>query len=208
MDYKTLNNIKWTGHDGFLIKTKQNIIFIDPYEISDNNKADIVFITHPHYDHLSLPDLEKIRKPTTIFVTDRESAKSISGDVRVVKPGDNISVSGIEIKAVPAYNTNKNFHPKANNWLGFVINVENERIYHAGDTDLIPEMGSFTVDIALLPVSGTYVMTAVEAAEAARLIKPKVAIPMHYGSIVGSLNDTLNFKKSLEGFCEVVILER
>jgi L-ascorbate metabolism protein UlaG (beta-lactamase superfamily) len=203
-----LNNIKWLGHAGFIIKSGRNVICIDPYEVRNYDKADIILITHSHFDHCSLPDIEKIRKPSTVFITEKESAKSISGDVRTVKPGDNISVSGIEIAAVPAYNTNKTFHPKENNWLGFIIKTENEKIYHAGDTDLIPEMGSFSVDIALLPVSGTYVMTSDEAVEAAKRIKPKTAVPMHYDSIVGSVNDALKFKKSLEGFCEVVILER
>jgi L-ascorbate metabolism protein UlaG (beta-lactamase superfamily) len=208
MERKIINNIKWLGHDGFLIKTKNNVICIDPYEIGDAGKADIILITHSHFDHCSIPDISKIRKSSTVFVTDKESAASIEGDVRVVKPGDSISVSGIEIDVVPAYNINKTFHPREKNWLGFVINIENEKIYHAGDTDLIPEMGSFPVDIALLPVSGTYVMTAEEAVEAAKRIKPKTAIPMHYNSIVGSLNDALKFKKALEEFCEVVILER
>jgi len=208
MEQKILNNIKWLGHSGFLIKINQKVICIDPYEIVDYDKADIILITHSHYDHCSVPDINKIRTPSTIFFTEKESAKSLSGDVRIVKPGDNLSVSGIEIDVVPAYNTNKTFHPKANNWLGFVITIENEKIYHAGDTDLIPEMGSFPVDIALLPVSGTYVMTSDEAVEAAKRIKPKTAIPMHYGSIVGSVNDAVKFKKYLEGFCEVSILEK
>jgi L-ascorbate metabolism protein UlaG (beta-lactamase superfamily) len=208
MEQTILGNIKWLGHDGFLIKTKNNVICIDPYEIVETVKADTVLITHSHFDHCSLSDIEKIKKPSTVFITDKESAKNLSGDIRIVKPGDNIFVSGIEIDVVPAYNINKTFHPKEKSWLGFVINIENERIYHAGDTDLIPEMGSFLVDIALLPVSGTYVMTSDEAVEAAKRIKPKTAIPMHYDSIVGSLNDALKFKKALEGFCEVVILER
>jgi len=208
MEPKNLNNIKWLGHAGFLIKANQKVICIDPYEIADYDKADIILITHSHYDHCSVPDINKMRSPSTIFFTEKESAKSLSGDVRVVKPGDNLSVSGIGIEVVPAYNTNKVFHPKTNNWLGFVITIENEKIYHAGDTDLISEMGSFPVDIALLPVSGTYVMTSDEAVEAVKRIKPKAAIPMHYGSIVGSVNDAVNFKKALEGFCEVSILER
>ena len=124
----------------------------------------------------------------------------------MVQPGDKLTVSGIQIEAVPAYNTNKNFHPKQNGWLGFVLTVDGVRIYHAGDTDLIPEMDSIKADIALLPVSGTYVMTAEEAVEAAKIIKPKLVIPMHYDSIVGSADDARRFCDALAGTCEVVVL--
>ncbi|MDP2863309.1 MAG: MBL fold metallo-hydrolase [Desulfobacterales bacterium] len=203
-----LEPIKWLGHAGFSVTAGAKVIFIDPYEIGDCGKADIILITHSHYDHCSVPDINKIKTPSTVFVTEKESAAILSGDVRIVKPGDKISVSGIEIEAVPAYNINKNFHPKQNNWLGFILTIGNNKIYHAGDTDLIPEMDSFTADIALLPVSGTYVMTADEAVEAAKRIRPKIAVPMHYDAIVGSKNDAMKFKNSLEGFCEVAIMEK
>jgi L-ascorbate metabolism protein UlaG (beta-lactamase superfamily) len=145
-------------------------------------------------------------KDSTVIVTDPESADMLSGDVRVVKPGDELTIEGIKVEVVPAYNTNKNFHQKQKQWLGFIVTVDGVRIYHAGDTDLIPEMDGFEVDIALLPVSGTYVMTADEAVEAAKRIKPKAAIPMHYDAIVGTKKDAENFKKALEGICEVTIL--
>ncbi|MDQ1331887.1 MAG: fold metallo-hydrolase [Thermodesulfobacteriota bacterium] len=203
-----LEHIKWLGHAGFSITAGGKNIFIDPYETGDCGKADIILITHSHYDHCSVPDINKIKTTSTLFVTEKDSAAALSGDVRVVKPGDKVSVSGIDIEAVPAYNTNKNFHPRKNNWLGFILTAGNIKIYHAGDTDLIPEMGSFAADIALLPVSGTYVMTAEEAVEAVKLIKPKIALPMNYGAIVGSKNDAMKFKNSLEGFCEVAIMER
>ena len=117
-----------------------------------------------------------------------------------------MTISGVQIEAVPAYNIDKDFHPQKNNWLGFIITVDGVRVYHAGDTDLIPEMDTFSVDIALLPVSGVYVMTADEAIEAARRLKPGIAIPMHYDSIVGSKKDAIKFKDALEGICEVAIL--
>jgi len=202
-----LEHIKWFGHDCFSITAGGKNIFSDPYELGDCGKADIILITHSHYDHCSVPDINKIKTTSTVFVTEKDSAAALSGDVLVVKPGDKVSVSGIEIEAVPAYNINKNFHPRKNNWLGFILNAGKSKIYHAGDTDLIPEMGSITADIALLPVSGTYVMTAEEAVEAVKLIKPKIALPMHYGSIVGSINDAIKFKNSLEGLCEVAIMK-
>lgn len=206
MPHNMLKNIKWLGHSGFAINAQNKVIVIDPFQIKKAVPADIILITHSHYDHCSIEDIDKIKKPDTVIVTEAESAKKLSGNVRVVKPGDKINVSGIDIKAVEAYNTNKAFHPKTNGWLGFIITVDGIRIYHAGDTDLIPEMDKFAVDIALLPVSGTYVMTAKEAVEAAKRLKPEIAIPMHFDSIVGSKEDAVKFKKGLEGICEVKLM--
>lgn len=201
-----VKNITWLGHDGFLIKGDDRVIVIDPFQVHQCEPADIILISHEHYDHCSPEDVNKIRKDSTVIVTEAQSAKKLSGDVRVVQPGDKLTVSGIPIEAVPSYNTNKSFHPKENGWLGFIVTVDGVRIYHAGDTDRIPEMASFQVDIALLPVSGTYVMTAEEAVEAAGMIKPKVVIPMHYGAIVGSSDDAKRFREALRGTCEVVVL--
>ena len=206
MPQNMLKNIKWLGHAGFAINVQDKTIVIDPFQIKEIVPADIILITHSHYDHCSIEDIDKIKKPDTVIVTEAESAKKVSGDVRVVKPGDKINVSGVQIEAVEAYNTNKAFHPKTSGWLGFIISVDGIRIYHAGDTDLIPEMDKFAVDIALLPVSGTYVMTAEEAVEAAKRLKPEIAIPMHFDSIVGSKKDAIKFKKDLEGICEVELI--
>lgn len=206
MPQNMLKNIKWLGHSGFAINAHDKIIVIDPFQIKEIVPADIILITHSHYDHCSIEDIDKIKKPETVIVTEAESAKKLSGNVRVVKPGDKITVSGVQIKAVEAYNTNKAFHPKTNGWLGFILTVDGIRIYHAGDTDLIPEMDKFETDIALLPVSGTYVMTAEEAVEAVKRLKPEIAIPMHFDSIVGSKEDAVKFKKHLEGICEVELL--
>ena len=206
MPHSMIKNIKWLGHAGFAINALDKIIVIDPFQIKEIAPADIILITHSHYDHCSVEDINKIKKPDTVIVTEAESAKKLSGNVRIVKPGDKINVSGVQIEAVEAYNTNKAFHPKANGWLGFIITVDGIRIYHAGDTDLIPEMDKFEADIALLPVSGTYVMTADEAVEAAKRLKPEIAFPMHFDSIVGSKEDAIKFKKDLEGICEVELL--
>jgi len=201
-----LENISWLGHDSFLIKADGKTIIIDPYQIPGGEQADIILITHDHYDHCSPEDVAKIQGDTTVLVTEKASAKKLSGDVRTMQPGESLEVAGVTIEAVPAYNTNKKFHPKKNNWLGFIINVGGCRIYHAGDTDLIDEMADLKdIDIALLPVSGTYVMTAEEAVAAAMLIKPKVAIPMHYDSLVGTRQDAEHFADKLTGVCEVKI---
>lgn len=200
-------NIFWLGHDSFRIETAKTI-YIDPYQISSGPKADLILITHEHFDHCSPEDVSKIQQSGTVIVTEKDSAKKLSGDVRVIAPGESVSLDDVTVVAVPSYNTDKDFHPKTNAWLGFIVDVEGVRIYHAGDADFIPEMKDFEVDIALLPVSGTYVMTADQAVEAAVAIQPKLAIPMHYGAIVGDEGDALNFKKALEGKIEVLILPK
>jgi L-ascorbate metabolism protein UlaG (beta-lactamase superfamily) len=199
--------LTWLGHDGFRIDTAKTIYF-DPYQISDGPKADLILISHDHFDHCSPDDIAKIQQPKTVIVTEKVAAKKLKGDVRIVKPGDSIHVYDVKVEAVPSYNVDKDFHPKKNGWLGFIVEVEGVRIYHAGDTDFIPEMKEFKVDIALLPVSGTYVMTADQAIKAAIAMKPKLAIPMHYGAIVGDYNDAEKFRKALEGKVDVLILEK
>jgi len=150
----------------------------------------------------------KVQQSKSVVITEKDSAKKLKGDVRVVKPGDTLSLEGVKVEAVPSYNVDKNFHPKKNGWLGFIVEIEGVRIYHAGDTDFIPEMKDFRVDIALIPVSGTYVMTADQALKAVLAMKPKLAIPMHYGAIVGNEEDAQKFKKGLEGKVEVLILPK
>jgi L-ascorbate metabolism protein UlaG (beta-lactamase superfamily) len=208
--------LTWLGHDGFRIQNGQ-VIYIDPYQIEAGGpKADIVLVSHEHDDHCSVDDLKKITGPNTIIVAHAQSkdelAKVKAKEIKIIKPGDKVNVGDIAIEAVPAYNVNKFlkpgkvFHPKEDGKLGFVVAVKGTRIYHAGDTDHIPEMRNIRTDIALLPVSGTYVMTAQEAAEAAATINPKVAIPMHYGAIVGDARDAETFQKLVK--CEVKILPK
>jgi L-ascorbate metabolism protein UlaG (beta-lactamase superfamily) len=201
------SKIKWLGHDKFRVETQRTIYF-DPYQITGGAPADLILISHDHFDHCSPEDVAKVRGPGTVIVTESASAARLSGDVRVVKPGDSLQIGGVTVEAVPSYNTDKDFHPKANAWLGFIVEVEGVRIYHTGDSDFIPEMKDFKVDIALLPVSGTYVMTAEEAVKAALAIRPKLAIPMHYGAIVGSEQDAVRFKEALAGKIEVMILQK
>ena len=200
-----VKKIVWLGHDCFRIDAAKTI-YIDPYQISSGSEADLILITHEHFDHCSPDDVAKIQHSGSVIVTEKDSAAKLSGDVRVIKVGEFLSVEAVNIEAVAAYNTNKDFHPKSKGWLGFIVEIEGVKVYHAGDTDFIPEMKDFDVDIALLPVSGTYVMTAEEAVQAALAINPQIAIPMHYGAIVGGNQDPLNFKNALEGKVDVRIL--
>jgi L-ascorbate metabolism protein UlaG (beta-lactamase superfamily) len=199
--------IHWLGHDCFKI-ANDVIIYTDPFNVKKQDKADIILITHEHFDHCSPDDIKKIQTKDTVIVAPADCVGKLSGTVKTIKPHETITVKGITIQAVPAYNTNKQFHPKAKGWVGYIITIQNTRIYIAGDTDFIPEMKSLqNIDIALLPVSGTYVMTAEEAAQAAMAIKPNIAIPMHYGSIVGTIADAKKLEKLLQGKVEVVIKE-
>ncbi len=195
-----LENMEWLGHDTFKIESGGKVIYTDPFRLSEGlPKADLILVTHEHYDHCSPEDIAKIAKKETVIVAPGNCEGKLSGNVRMVKPGDKLTEAGVQIEAVPSYNTNKAFHPKANKWVGYIFTVEGQRIYIAGDTDHIPEMKDYRCDIALIPVSGTYVMTPEEAAQAANDIKPKVAVPMHYGSIVGTEKDAEKFKKLYNG---------
>jgi L-ascorbate metabolism protein UlaG (beta-lactamase superfamily) len=197
-----LSEIHWLGHDTFKSKGEK-VIYTDPFKIKQSDTADVILITHEHFDHCSIEDVKKLQRSDTVIVATSDCAEKLSGNVKRVKPGDKVTVKGIEIEAVPAYNIDKQFHTKDRGWVGYIFTVKGQRIYIAGDTDYIPEMKALHVDIALLPVSGTYVMTAEEAIKATLDIKPKIAIPMHYGSIVGTEKDAERFAQGLKGKVEV-----
>lgn len=207
-----LERIHWLSHDAFRIDGPQ-IIYLDPYRLGQGNpEADVILITHDHPDHCSPEDVAKIQGQDTTILTIDAAAAKLEGDVQIVKPGDSVMVKGIEVMAVPAYNVDKfrspgvAFHPKESGHVGFVVTSNGQRIYHAGDTDHIPEMADLgRIDIALLPVSGTYVMTADEAVGAAETINPRIAIPMHVGRGIGSLEDAQTFQQNAP--VEVVILK-
>ena len=206
---KVLENLHWLGHDAFLLRAGGKSIYFDPFQLGSGlPPADIICISHAHYDHCSPEDVRTIQQPSTLIVTETEAAAKLTGKIMTLAPGERREAEGIIIETVPAYNTNKQFHPQGNSWLGFILTVDGVRVYHAGDTDYIPEMKNIRADIALLPVSGTYVMTAEEAAQAAITIGPKIAVPMHYAAIVGTNDDAKRFAAALAGKVRVEILGR
>jgi len=211
---QTKADIHWLGHDSFRIEGDGLVIYIDPWRLhGDPPKADLILITHDHRDHCSPEDVAKIQQADTVIVTVAEAAAQLSGQIELVKPGDEVIVKGVPVRAVPAYNVNKfrspgiPFHPKEKNYVGFILTVEGERIYHTGDSDHIPEMASLEMDIALLPVSGTYVMTVEEAVGAAAAIQPRLAIPMHVGAGIGTEDMAEQFKARASVPVEVLPLE-
>ncbi|MGA2323174.1 MAG: MBL fold metallo-hydrolase [Sedimentisphaerales bacterium] len=198
--------LQWFGHASFKISSGSDVIYIDPWKLKDTpHDATLVLVSHSHYDHYSAEDITKVSGMTTKLVA-AEDVIQKQGKGQTLKPGQSIDVNGIKITGVPAYNLTKQFHPKSNNWLGFVIEIAGKRIYYAGDTDLTDEMKALkNIDLALLPAGGTYTMNAAEAAEATRQFKPKQAIPYHWGDIVGSQADADNFKK--DAACPVQVLK-
>jgi L-ascorbate metabolism protein UlaG (beta-lactamase superfamily) len=207
--------ITWTGHAGFKILYGNKKMYIDPYKLTKKYEnifdADIVLITHNHFDHLSIEDLKNIINERTVIVSAQECLSQLK-PLKVkesigIDPRNNVRVDDLAVEAVPAYNVNKEFHPKNDKKIGFIIEFGNDRIYHTGDSDLIPEMKDTNPTIVLIPVSGTYVMTAEEASKAVNeMINPKIAIPMHYGTIVGNKEDAVRFSE-LVTVCDTKILE-
>ena len=199
-----LDSIDWLGHSGFRIRVGRAVVYIDPYRVpEDSPPADLILVTHGHYDHFSPQDVERLSTRNTWLVGPAAVAERVSGQVHSIAPGellDDELVRGVHVAAVAAYNTSKRnaegkvFHPREAGWVGYDLNLRGQRLYHSGDTDVIPEMDSVTgVDVALLPVSGVYVMTPQEAAEAARRIQPRVPVPMHWGSHIGTEADARAF---------------
>jgi L-ascorbate metabolism protein UlaG (beta-lactamase superfamily) len=207
--------VHWLGHDTFVLQGSRTVI-IDPFKAKGNFKADVLLISHEHSDHLSPEDIKRFSDQSTTIVAPKiceVPLRPFSQDKRFISPDSNMEVKGVGIRAIPAYNTNKFrepgkfFHPKEDGKVGYVVNLDGVSFYHAGDSDATPEMKSVEVDVAFLPVSGTYVMTAEEAADAAKAMKVKVAIPMHFDRIVGTRADAERFKKLLGASKRVEILE-
>jgi len=197
-----VDNIHWYGHDAFRIDDAGKHIYIDPWNVPNTApKADVILVTHSHFDHFSEPDIAALSTKATKVVAPADVAKKLGRAATAVKPGDTVTVDALKIAAVPAYNIGKPFHQPSSGWVGFVVTLSTgATVYHAGDTDATPEMKAIeNLDVALLPVSGKYVMTAEEAAAAANVFKPRLVIPMHYGAIIGGASDAEKFKKAFHG---------
>jgi L-ascorbate metabolism protein UlaG (beta-lactamase superfamily) len=210
-----LENIHWLGHDSFRLDGGVTL-YIDPYKLpAGQPPADVVLVTHEHFDHLSPDDLRQIAGPGTVVVGPAAVTAQVSGmETVTVAPGDSLEVRGVGLSVVPAYNLDKfrspgePFHPRESGHVGYVLSMDAVRYYHAGDTDAVPEMAEVHCDVALLPVGGTYTMTWQEAAEACELIDAALAVPMHYGEVVGDASDAEAFRDACRLPVTILPLER
>lgn len=192
-----LERFTWFKQSGYLWKGEDLALYIDPWEVTGEVPADVILITHAHFDHFSKDDIDKIRRTGTKIFAPADVATEIEGDVTVVKPGEGHETGGLRFETVPAYNVVEerlDFHPQRNRWVGYVIELDGRTYYHAGDTDHAEELSSVNADVALLPIGGTYTMDAHEAAGMAKAISPQLAVPMHYAHVVGTPGDAEVFR--------------
>lgn len=213
--YKNVK-VHWLGHDSFVLEGSKTVV-IDPFQARGSYKADLLLISHEHSDHLSDDDIRRFTTSSTTIVAPKicdEPLRTFKQEKKIVSPNSKLEVKGVTIETIPAYNINKFrepgkvFHPREEGRVGYIVTLDGVRFYHAGDSDATPEMKSLNVDVALVPVSGTYVMTPEEAAGAIKAMKVKVAVPMHFGAIVGSRADAEKFKNLVGNYCTVEILEK
>ena len=207
-----LDNIEVLYHSSIRID-KEKMIYIDPFKINENyNDADMIFITHDHYDHYSEEDIDKVKKANSIFIVPENLLKKLikkginDENIITLAPEDIEIIDGIKIEAIHSYNIDKPFHPKEKNWLGYIIEIDGVRYYISGDTDITRENKKVKCDVAFVPVGGTYTMNFSEAAQLVNIIKPKIAVPIHYGSIVGTKQDATDFIKLLYPTTKGIIL--
>ena len=195
-----LEKFTWYKQSAYKWKGEGVTVYIDPWGLTDKEEpADVVFITHEHADHFEPEDIAKIRKGTTQFVAPRDVAETLGGNVKAIRPGESLDVAGIKFETVPAYNTapqRLQAHPKSNNWVGYILNLDGHRYWFSGDGDPNPDIEKIKTDVALICVGGDpYVMNAIEAAGVVKKIKPQLAVPNHYGFVVGVASDGETFAK-------------
>jgi L-ascorbate metabolism protein UlaG (beta-lactamase superfamily) len=191
-----LDRFTWFRQSAYLWKGDGLTVVIDPWNVASDEPADLILITHAHFDHFQPEEIEKLSGPDTKVVAPRSFAADVPGSVTPVEPGDTLEVAGVKIQAVPAYNTAEErleMHPRANRWVGYVFELDGHSYYHAGDTDHVPELESLRTDVAFVPIGGTYTMDPSEAAGLVKAMTPKLAVPMHYGFVVGEPSDAARF---------------
>jgi L-ascorbate metabolism protein UlaG (beta-lactamase superfamily) len=202
-----LRGVSWLGHASFRIVDGATV-YIDPWQLDGGPQADVILVTHGHHDHLSPSDIALIAGPQTQIVGPAAAMDEISDhSVHVVRPGDKLRLGEVTIQVVPAYNTDKPNHPQSAGHVGYIVDIGGRLLYHAGDTDVIPEMQGIVCDVALLPMGGKYTMDAAQAAEAAALIKPRIVVPMHWGRIIGSREDVQRMEAQMPEGVQLVVLE-
>ncbi|MGC9130719.1 MAG: MBL fold metallo-hydrolase [Pyrobaculum sp.] len=213
-------SISWLGHDSFRVVGEGAVLYIDPYQLQVGEpKADVILVTHEHFDHCDPPSIQRVLKPSTVVVAPRIAKPCVSKAARNVleiSPGESREVGPVRVTAFPAYNLNKFrdpargvvFHPREDGRVAYLVEWGGVRLFHAGDSDFVPEFRQVVADVVFVPVSGVYVMTPQEAAEFVNAVVPKVAIPMHYGSIVASRREAEEFKKLVRPEVQVVVLDR
>jgi len=202
-----MEKIHWLGHSSFAVHGSRTVFF-DPYRISGSRKADLILVSHTHGDHFSPEDIAKIAGDKTTLIISSDARPDYPANVITMRPGEKIEVMGTVVETIPAYNITKPYHPRANNWLGYILTIDGMRVYHAGDTDFIPEMKGLFADVGLIPIGGTYTMTHAEAAEAVKAMKLACAVPMHWGAIVGTQKDAEAFKALVGSATDVVIMKK
>ena len=208
-----IDNIELIAQSAIRIKANNKIIYFDPFKLDDTykNDADIIFITHSHYDHFSPEDIAKIKSETTKIVIPKDLIKQVEdlnfNDILVVEPNNNYEIGNISFKTTLAYNINSNFHKKEYDWVGYLVKLNNKTIYVAGDTDNVEEIRKINCDIAFVPIGGTYTMNYKEAVELIKEIKPELAIPTHYHTIVGTKEDAIKFKELLNDINVEIIMK-
>ncbi len=205
-----IGSIHWLHHSSFRIEAAGKVIYIDPFEIKNDKPADYIFITHNHYDHMSVVDIQKVAVKSTLIICPKECEKELKNfNLKVVAPGDKFVLEGLKVEAVPAYNNVKPFHTKSSLKVGYVIGIGKARIYHAGDTDFIPEMRDLKdITVAMVPIGGMFTMDPKEAAQAINAIKPEIAVPMHYGYKIGKKENGAEFAKLVDKSIKVDLMKQ
>ena len=193
-----LDAITWFRQAAFRWQGDGPVIYVDPWGVTDDVPADVILITHAHFDHFQPHEIERLRGPSTKLVAPRDVAAELSGDVTAVAPGESLEVGGLHIQTVPAYNVAEerlDMHPQRNGWVGYMFEFDGRRYYHGGDTDALPELETISTDVAMVPIGGTYTMDAEEAATFVKAMGPGLAVPMHYGYVVCSPSRADVFRK-------------